>query len=67
MLIVRAVRRSHFELVDESERVCQRAVLRMKGALGTSSFTSAEGEDSMVATAAVVVVMGCYRVPSRES
>jgi hypothetical protein len=51
MLMVRAVRRSHFELVDERESECQRAVLRMKGALGTRSLRRAEGEDSMVATA----------------
>ena len=47
-LTVSSVRRSHFEDVEERETVCHSAVLRMKGVLGTSNLSSAEGEASMV-------------------
>jgi hypothetical protein len=37
------------EDVSESERLCHSAVFIRKGVLGSSSFTSAEGEPSMLA------------------
>jgi hypothetical protein len=43
------VRRSHFDDVEERERLCHRAVLTRKGVLGRSSFSRADGVASMVA------------------
>lgn len=48
--MVNSVRRSHFEDVSEKCKVCARAVLKINGALGSNSFSIAEGDDSIVAT-----------------
>lgn len=47
-LTVMAVRRSHFDDVAERERVCDKAVFIKNGVLGRSSFSSAEGDESMM-------------------
>ena len=49
MLMVTSVLRSHFELVGDMERECHSAVLSSRGVFGSSSFTSAEGEASILA------------------
>jgi hypothetical protein len=43
------VRRSHFEAVGDKERPCHNAVFIKNGVLGSSNFTSAEGDESIVA------------------
>jgi hypothetical protein len=48
MLIVMAVRRSHFEDVGVRERLWDTAVFKSKGVLGSSSLSKADGEDSIV-------------------
>jgi hypothetical protein len=47
--MVSSVFRSHFELVAERDNVCHSAVFRMNGAFGTKNFSTADGEDSIVA------------------
>jgi hypothetical protein len=49
ILTVIAVRRSHFEAVGDNERLCHSAVFIKNGVLGSSSFTKAEGDESMMA------------------
>jgi len=44
---VSSVLRSHFELVGERERECERAVLRRKGVFGRRNFRRAVGVASM--------------------
>lgn len=61
MLTVIVVLKSHFEAVGESDRPCHSAVFNMKGVLGSSSFSIADGEDSM----AVLLRRGARAVFSR--
>lgn len=56
--MISSVLRSHFEDVGDMDSVCHSAVLSMKGVFGRSSFTRAEGEDSMFMYVALLCVFG---------